>query len=104
MLLFNEQDSYTVEQIAAATKMDEKSAPAIVGSLIKNLVLKADTELQKEDEVPMTATVSLNKAYMNKKVRVDLSKFTMKQDAVRDTENVQKNVEEDRKSVISVSF
>ncbi|CAA84695.2 Cullin-1 [Caenorhabditis elegans] len=101
MLLFNEQDSYTVEQIAAATKMDEKSAPAIVGSLIKNLVLKADTELQKEDEVPMTATVSLNKAYMNKKVRVDLSKFTMKQDAVRDTENVQKNVEEDRKSVIS---
>ncbi|CAI2348285.1 unnamed protein product [Caenorhabditis sp. 36 PRJEB53466] len=100
MLLFNEQDTYTVEQISNATGMDAKTTPMIVGSLIKNLVLKADTELQGE-EIPMSATVSLNLAYTNKKVRVDLSKLSIKQEQIRDTEHVQKNVEEDRKSVIS---
>uniref|UniRef100_A0A8R1DYU2 Cullin-1 n=1 Tax=Caenorhabditis japonica TaxID=281687 RepID=A0A8R1DYU2_CAEJA len=100
ILLFNEQDSYTVEQISQATGMDAKTTPMIVGSLIKNLILKTDTVLQGE-EVPMTATVSLNSGYVNKKVRVDLSKLSIKQEQVRDTEHVQKNVEEDRKSVIS---
>lgn len=103
LLLFNEQETYTVDKIQEATGMDSKAASMIVGSLIKNQVLKADCELQGE-EIPMTATVGLNPSYSNKKVRVDLSKLSIKQEQVRDTENVQKNVEEDRKSVISVSI
>ncbi|KAF1762202.1 hypothetical protein GCK72_010464 [Caenorhabditis remanei] len=100
LLLFNEQRSYNMEQISAATGMDAKTSSMIVGSLIKNQVLKADVPLQ-GDDIPMNATVTLSDSYSNKKVRVDLSKLSMKQDAVRDTESVQKNVDEDRKSVIS---
>uniref|UniRef100_A0A1I7TME5 Cullin-1 n=1 Tax=Caenorhabditis tropicalis TaxID=1561998 RepID=A0A1I7TME5_9PELO len=103
MLLFNEQNTYKVEQISEASAMDEKTTSMIVGSLIKNLVLKSDTPLQ-GDDVPKTATVSLNDSYTNKKVRVDLSKMSLKQEIVRDTEHVQKNAEEDRKSVISAAI
>ncbi|UMM22593.1 hypothetical protein L5515_003730 [Caenorhabditis briggsae] len=100
LLLFNEQASFTVQQISEATGLEGKTCAGIAGSLIKNLVLKSDAPLEGE-EIPMTAAVSLNDSYTNKKVRVDLSKMSLKQEAVRDTEVVQKNAEEDRKSLIS---
>ncbi|EGT34757.1 CBN-CUL-1 protein [Caenorhabditis brenneri] len=103
LLLFNGQNNINVSYIQTATGMEEKTTSMIVGSLIKNLVLKSDVPLV-GDEVPMTATVCLNESYVNKKVRVDLSKMSIKQEVVRDTESVQKNAEEDRKSVISAAI
>ncbi|CAI5444276.1 unnamed protein product [Caenorhabditis angaria] len=100
LLLFNEQDSYTVGQLIEATALDSKSVPQIVASLIKNDVLKSDKEITGEEVSPDTV-ISLNQEYSNKKVRVDLSKMTIKQDTNRENEVVQKNVEEDRKNVIS---
>ncbi|CAB3403473.1 unnamed protein product [Caenorhabditis bovis] len=99
ILLFNEQDKFTIEQIMNATGMDLKSATAVVASLIKNELLKGSDE-----ELNSQSTITINMGYANKKVRVDLSKITVRQETNRETESVHKNVEEDRKSVISAAI
>ncbi|KAF1764205.1 hypothetical protein GCK72_004152 [Caenorhabditis remanei] len=103
LLLFNEQTTFTAENIMEATGMDGKSTKAVVGSLVKNQVLKSDKALE-GDEVPLNATITLNDGYTNKKVRVDLSKMTMKAEPVKETDNVQKGLDEDRKNMIAASI
>ncbi|KAF1764047.1 hypothetical protein GCK72_003993 [Caenorhabditis remanei] len=100
LLLFNEQATFTAEHIMEAIGMDGKSTKAVVGSLVKNQVLKSDKALE-GDEVPLNATITLNDGYTNKKVRVDLSKMTMKAEPVKETDNVQKDLDEDRKNMIA---
>ncbi|EGT41413.1 CBN-CUL-6 protein [Caenorhabditis brenneri] len=103
LLLFNEQDKYTTEQIRMATGMDLKHTQMIVQSLITNLVIKSDKPIE-GDNLPMDATLTLNNGYANKKVKVDLSRMTMKAEAVKDSEMVQKSADEDRKNVISAAI
>ncbi|CAI2352929.1 unnamed protein product [Caenorhabditis sp. 36 PRJEB53466] len=99
LLLFNTNNAYTFNEISEATKMDAKTTAVIVGSLVKFQVLTSDVPLQ-GDEAPNTATVSFNKKYSSKKVRVDLTRFSVKVEAVKDQETVERTLEADRKHEI----
>ncbi|CAB01230.1 Cullin-6 [Caenorhabditis elegans] len=98
LYLFNEQDSFTIEQISKAIEMTAKSTSAIVGSLnpVIDPVLVVDKGNEK-DGYPPDAVVSLNTKYANKKVRVDLTTAIKKATADRETDAVQNTVESDRK-------
>uniref|UniRef100_A0A1I7T5D7 CULLIN_2 domain-containing protein n=1 Tax=Caenorhabditis tropicalis TaxID=1561998 RepID=A0A1I7T5D7_9PELO len=103
LLLFNEQNSFTFEQVMQATAMEVKMAQAIIQSLLTNQIVKCDKEVV-NDEVPWDANITLNPTYTNKKVKVDLSKFTLKQEAVKDNEAVQRHADEDKKMMISAAI
>ncbi|PIC30768.1 hypothetical protein B9Z55_021900 [Caenorhabditis nigoni] len=95
MMLFNEQLSYSPEKLREASGMDQKSAQIVLGSLAKSGILKIEDS---EDEV------CLNLNYSNKKVRVDLSRITVDAQETKETEAVQKVVDENRTFIISAAI
>ncbi|CAO4367556.1 unnamed protein product [Caenorhabditis nigoni] len=95
MLLFNEQLQYSPEKLREASGMDQKSAQIMLGSLAKSGILKIEDS---EDEV------CLNLDYSNKKVRVDLSRITVDAQDAKETEAVQKVVDENRTFIISAAI
>ncbi|CAD6187857.1 unnamed protein product [Caenorhabditis auriculariae] len=103
LLMYNDQDSFSFDSLMEATKMENKTANAVVISLIKNEILKSDKEPSNE-ELPADAVVSFNPSYSNKKVKVDLSKLAIRPDVQKETADVQKNVDEDRKGVIDATI
>ncbi|UMM20481.1 hypothetical protein L5515_015739 [Caenorhabditis briggsae] len=106
LLLFNEQLEYSAEKIQEATGLDTKTTQMVLGSLVKNQVLKIKgaEDVKDADKVPMNADLVLNMGYSNKKVRVDLSKMTMAVQTAKDQESVQKSMEEDRKNIIQAAI
>ncbi|CAP34853.2 Protein CBG17038 [Caenorhabditis briggsae] len=106
LLLFNEQLEYSAEKIQEATGLDTKTTQMVLGSLVKNQVLKIKgaEDVKDADKVSMNADLVLNMGYSNKKVRVDLSKMTMAVQTAKDQESVQKSMEEDRKNIIQAAI
>ncbi|UMM20479.1 hypothetical protein L5515_015738 [Caenorhabditis briggsae] len=95
MLLFNEQLQYSLDTIREASGMDQKSTQLVLGSLANSGILKiGDSE----------GEVHLNLDYSNKKVRVDLSRITVDTQETRETEAVQKVVDENRTFIISAAI
>ncbi|VDL69346.1 unnamed protein product [Nippostrongylus brasiliensis] len=101
LLLFNDSMEYSIGSLVASLGMDKKTLSQVLISLVKNDVLKSSENLDASADVKDDVTISLNKSYSNKKVKVDLSKMVMRTDPKQETEHVQKNVDEDRKSVIN---
>ncbi|VDM58101.1 unnamed protein product [Angiostrongylus costaricensis] len=102
LLLFNDSLEYTTGALVDSLGMDKKTLAQVLVSLIKNDVLKSSGSLETSSEPSDEIVISLNLKYSNKKVKVDLSKMVMRSDPKQETEHVQKNVDEDRKSVINV--
>ncbi|CAJ0597989.1 unnamed protein product [Cylicocyclus nassatus] len=101
LLLFNDSVEYTVGSLVTSLGMDKKTLSQVLASLVKNDVLKSSEPLDISSEAKDEICLSLNQTYFNKKVKVDLSKMVMRSDPKQETEHVQKNVDEDRKSVIN---
>ncbi|CAO4367557.1 unnamed protein product [Caenorhabditis nigoni] len=106
LLLFNEQLEYSAEKIQEATGLDTKTTQMVLGTLVKNQVLKikGSEDVKEVDKIPMNADLVLNMGYTNKKVRVDLTKMTMAVQTAKDQESVQKSMEEDRKNIIQAAI
>lgn len=101
LLLFNDSTEYSFGSLITSLGMDKKTLSQVLVSLVKNDVLKSSENLDVAAEARDDVVVSLNNSYFNKKVKVDLSKMVMRTDPKQETEQVQKNVDEDRKSVIN---
>ncbi|EPB80358.1 cullin family protein [Ancylostoma ceylanicum] len=101
LLLFNDSVEYTVASLVTSLGMDKKTLSQVLASLVKNDVLKSSEGLDISSEAKDDVVLTLNHGYFNKKVKVDLSKMVMRSDPKQETEHVQKNVDEDRKSVIN---
>ncbi|KAJ1361358.1 hypothetical protein KIN20_020581 [Parelaphostrongylus tenuis] len=101
LLLYNDSLEYTTRSLVESLGMDKKTLSQVLLSLIKNDVLKSSENLEGPIEPNDETIISLNLKYSNKKVKVDLSKMVMRSDPKQETEQVQKNVDEDRKSVIN---
>ncbi|KJH41022.1 cullin family protein [Dictyocaulus viviparus] len=102
LLLFNESIDYSINSLVTSLGMDKKTLVQVLISLIKNDVLNSSESIDTSVDPNDGIIISLNQKYSNKKVKVDLSKMVMRSDPKQETEHVQKNVDEDRKSVISV--
>ncbi|CAI4229085.1 unnamed protein product [Auanema sp. JU1783] len=99
LMLFNDSLEYTFGSLLKSVDMDRKTLSITLNSLTKTEILKGcepGTNLDYEDG----RVVSLNMAYTNKKIKIDISKFAMRVDSKQENEQVQKTVDEDRKSII----
>ncbi|KAK3687260.1 Cullin [Podospora appendiculata] len=96
LLLFNEKDKNTYEEIASTTQLNSESLDPSLGILVKAkvLLLKPDGE-----KIGPGATFSLNYDFKNKKFRVNLN-VGMKSETKQEEAETNKTIEEDRKLLL----
>lgn len=97
LLMYNSEDSYTVEQIHLHTniKMDVLQQVLSILLKIRLLVTTAPTS----SELEPSAVIRLYKDYKNKKLRVNIN-VPMKTEQKQEQEQTHKYIEEDRKLLI----
>ncbi|XP_004347371.1 Cullin 1 [Capsaspora owczarzaki ATCC 30864] len=100
LLLFNTNDSLTVEAIHQATLLPLPLLGSILAVLVKAKLLNA--EIEDENFAP-TTEVSLNFDFKSKRLRVNVN-LPLKSEQKAEQEDTQKTVEEDRKLLIQASI
>ncbi|KAL2258916.1 hypothetical protein VTK26DRAFT_7585 [Humicola hyalothermophila] len=96
LLLFNEKDKNTYEEIASTTQLNSEALDPSLGILLKAKVLNLDPGSSK---VGPGASFSLNYDFKNKKYRVNLN-VGMKSEAKQEEAETNKTIEEDRKLLL----
>lgn len=99
LLLFNEKDSYSYDDLASVTQLTPEVLDGALGILVKAKVL-----IQKPDAAAKpgsSQTYHLNFDFKNKKIRINLNVGT-KTEAKQEEVETNKTIEEDRKLVLQV--
>lgn len=97
LLLFNEKDSHTYDDIASITALNSDALDPSLGILLKAKVLKSEG-----DKVGPGAVFNLNYEFKSKKLRVNLN-VGMKSETKQEEVETNKTIEEDRKLLLQVS-
>ena len=98
MLLFNDSDTVSYDEIAAATMLAKETLDPSLGIMLKAKVITADPE----GAAPRSGTkYSLNYNFKNKKVKVNLN-VAIKAEQKQEAEDTHKTIEEDRKMLMQV--
>lgn len=100
LLLFNEKDVQTYEDIASVTQLTSETLDAALGILCKAKVLNTKGDSAKPGP---GQTYHLNYDFKNKKIRINLNVGTKTEQKQEEVET-NKTIEEDRKLVLQVSF
>lgn len=100
LLLFNDNDTHTYEDIAMATKMNPETLDPPLAILLKAKVLTVSPEGQKPGP---GATFHLNYNFKSKKIRINLNLGT-KTETKQEEVETNKTIEEDRKLLLQVSL
>ncbi|KAF2401737.1 cullin-2 [Trichodelitschia bisporula] len=96
LLLFNESDTVTYDEMASATKLNKETLDPSLGILVKARVLFAEPENAK----PESGTVyKLNLGFKAKKLKINLN-ITVRSESKQEVEDTHKTIEEDRKMLI----
>jgi cullin 1 len=98
LLLFNEKDVHSYEDIASVTQLTHETLDAAIGILCKAKVLQIKPDGSKPG--PQT-TFHLNYDFKSKKIRVNLNVGTKVEQKQEEVET-NKTIEEDRKLVLQV--
>lgn len=98
LLMYNAQDSYTVEQIHEHTQIKMDLLPQVLGILLKIRILISDKP-PSDGQLDPNANIRLYKDYKNKKLRVNIN-VPMKTEQKQEQEQTHKFIEEDRKLLI----
>ncbi|KAK4099330.1 Cullin-domain-containing protein [Parathielavia hyrcaniae] len=96
LLLFNEKDQNTYDEIASTTQLNAEALDPSLGILLKAKVLNLDPGSPK---VGPGAGFSLNYDFKNKKYRVNLN-VGMKSETKQEEAETNKTIEEDRKLLL----
>ena len=99
LLLFNEKDQQTYEEIATATQLNNEALDPSLSVLCKAKVLTSSPD--EGDKVKPGKTFSLNYDFKSKKVRVNLN-VGMKSESKQEEAETNKTIEEDRKLLLQV--
>ncbi|KAL2137251.1 hypothetical protein VTI74DRAFT_6462 [Chaetomium olivicolor] len=98
LLLFNEKDRNTYEEIASTTQLNSDALDPSLGILLKAKVLNLDTGAG-ASKVGPGAVFALNYDFKNKKYRVNLN-VGMKSETKQEEAETNKTIEEDRKLLL----
>jgi len=96
LLLFNEKDKNTYDEIASTTQLNSEALDPSLNILVKAKVLNVSPEGEK---VGSGATYALNYDFKNKKFRVNLN-VGMKSETKQEEAETNKTIEEDRKLLL----
>lgn len=99
LLLFNEKDENTYEDIASTTQLNSEALDPSLGILLKAKVLS----MAGADKIGPGATFSLNYDFKSKKYRLNLN-MSMKSETKQEEAETNKTIEEDRKLLLQVRF
>ncbi|CAJ0585339.1 unnamed protein product, partial [Mesorhabditis spiculigera] len=103
LMLYNEQDSYTLSELIALLGIDRPALLPIISSLIKTEVLKS-VDVSKDQELtsatPDTTEFAIQDKFQAKKFRVDLMKVQVRSEVKKESDVDTKQIEEDRRVVI----
>jgi cullin 1 len=99
LLLFNDKDSYSYEEIASATQLNTESLDPALNILAKAKVLTVTGG--EGDKLGPKSKLSLNFDFKNKKYRVNLN-VGMKMETKQEEAETNKTIEEDRKLLLQV--
>ena len=100
LLLFNDSDVVSYEDIQRATALSQEHIDPNLGVFVKAKVLLPQPENAKPE--PGT-NYTLNYNFKNKKIKVNLN-ITVKAESKQEVEDTHKTIEEDRKLLMQVSF
>ncbi|CAI2358014.1 unnamed protein product [Caenorhabditis sp. 36 PRJEB53466] len=103
ILLFNDTDALSVDQIMEATGMDRETTLAVVTVFVKNRILTTNPNLC-DKRFPVSGQIMINFGYTSRTTNVDLSKVIMKLEEARDTEAIVQKIDDDRKQVINATI
>jgi cullin 1 len=100
LLLFNDSETVSYDEIAEATKLNKDTLDPSVAIMLKARVLTA-----KPDGAGQASgtTYTLNHGFKNKKLKVNLN-IAIKSEQKQEVEETHKTIEEDRKMLMQVSF
>lgn len=99
LLMFNEQETQTYDNISAVTSLAKETLDPSIG-----IMLKARLLIAKPDGAGFASGTSytLNHGFKNKKVKVNLN-VAIKSEQKQEAEDTHKTIEEDRKMLMQVS-
>lgn len=97
LMMYNTEDSYTVDQIQQSTLIKLDILQQVLGILLKIRLLVTDKS--NTEALDPTSVVKLYKDYKNKKLRVNIN-VPMKAEQKQEQEQTHKFIEEDRKLLI----
>jgi cullin 1 len=98
LLLFNDSDSVTYDEIAEATKLGKETMDPSIGVFLKAKVLTAEPEGAKTES---GTTYKLNLGWKAKKIKMNLN-IAIKAEQKQEAEDTHKTIEEDRKLLMQV--
>ncbi len=99
LLLFNDKDKYSYDEIASATQLSSEFLDPSLGIIVKAKVLLMSS--QDGDKIGPGKTFSLNYDFRNKKIRINLN-VGMKSEQRQEEAETNKTIEEDRKLLLQV--
>ncbi|KAK3390964.1 Cullin [Podospora didyma] len=95
LLMFNEKDKHTYEELASTTQLNAEALDPSLGVFLKAKVLI----MSGSDKVGPGATFALNYDFKNKKLRINLN-VGIKSETKQEEAETTKTIEEDRKLLI----
>lgn len=100
LLLFNDKDKNTYEELASATQLNAESLDPSLGILVKAKIVLMQPD---DGNVGPGATFALNYDFKSKKFRVNLN-VGLKTETKQEEAETNKTIEEDRKLLLQVSL
>lgn len=100
LLLFNDAETLTYEDIEQATKLDKSTMDPSIAVFLKAKVLTISPEGSKPEA---GTTFTLNHGFKTKKLKVNLN-IGIKSEQKQEVEDTHKTIEEDRKLLMQVSL
>lgn len=102
LLMFNNSESLTMEQIQEQTQLKTDILSQVLGILLKSKLLVCETS-DDGSNIDRQTSVSLNLGYKSKKLRVNIN-VPMKTEQKQEQEQTHKYIEEDRKLLIQAAI
>uniref|UniRef100_A0A7E4UQK4 CULLIN_2 domain-containing protein n=1 Tax=Panagrellus redivivus TaxID=6233 RepID=A0A7E4UQK4_PANRE len=103
LMMYNDADMYTLQQIVDTLSLKKESLPAILTSMLKVELLKIEGGVV-TPATPLESELHLNKDFSSRKLKVDLSKAVTRTEVRKEQIDIQKDLDEDRRMVIQAAI
>jgi len=103
LLLYNDADSFTLQKISESLDFNPEQLILTLQPLIKIKILNIEGG-ELTSSTPTDTPINLNMNFSSPKVRIDLSKAVTRTEVRREQNDVQRELEEDRRMVIQAAI